>query len=139
MANFVRAFLPGYSLATDSGADGYTRSVILSRYPIAHSKSWLARTNLAAFGYNGPFTRDLFEAEIEVPGFAQPVQVFTTHLKSGEVSSADSQHWVAEASAISNFFVTVFLPINPAPYVLTGDLNEDVQYPPYSNYLRCRN
>lgn len=94
--NFVRAFLPGYFYATNSGGDGYIRSVILSRYPIARSQSWFNRMNLSAFGYNGPFTRDLFEAEISVPGFSQPLRVFTTHLKAG----TDATSMQRRASAI---------------------------------------
>jgi endonuclease/exonuclease/phosphatase family metal-dependent hydrolase len=125
MANFVAAYLPGYSLATNSGTDGYIRSVIASRFPINRSKSWLARTNLSAFGYDGPFTRDLFEAEIAVPGFSQPLHVFTTHLKAG-TGTTNIQRRAAEAAAISNFFVTVFLPTNLAPFLLTGDMNEDL-------------
>ncbi len=133
MAHFVRAFLPGYFLATNSCTDGYIQSVILSRYPIARSQSWLCHANLAGFGYAGTFTRDLFEAEITVPGFVQPVHVFTTHLKSGQ-DTADSTRRAAEASAISNFLVTVFLPAKgERPYLLTGDLNEDIARPPSSN------
>ncbi len=126
MVNFVAAYLPGYHLATNSGTDGYIRSVIVSRYPIARSKKWLDGVSLTNFGYNGYFTRDLFEAEINVPGFVQPLHVFTTHLKAGQGTN-DVARRAAEASAISNFFVTVFLTTNATrPYVLTGDLNEDV-------------
>ncbi len=132
MTNFVKAFLPGYYLATNSGTDGfetnYIRSVIASRYPITRSQSWLDGANLDPFGYtNSNFTRDLFEAEIAVPGLSQPVHVFTTHLKSGTGSSDDAAKRAAEARAISNFFVTVFLPAKGnRPYLLTGDLNEDI-------------
>jgi len=125
MPDFVAAFLPGYSMATNSGTDGYIRSVILSRFPINRSKSWMARSNLTYFSYNGPFTRDLFEAEIAVPGFAAPLHVFTTHLKSG-TDATSQQRRAAESAAISNFFATVFLPTNTAPYLLTGDMNEDL-------------
>ena len=129
MTNFVRAFLPGYALATNSGTDGYIRSVILSRFPITRSQSWLDRANLAAFGYNGPFTRDLFEAEISVPAFEKPLHVFTTHLKSGSDSTSQTRR-VAEARAISNFLVTVFQPASGShPYLLSGDLNEDADFP----------
>ena len=133
MANWVVAYLPGYFLAANSCTDGSIRSVILSRYPIARSQSWLCHASLAGFGYSGGFTRDLFEAEIAVPGFGQPVHVFTTHLKAGQ-DTADSTRRAAEASAISNFLVTVFLPAKgDRPYLLTGDLNEDIARPPSSN------
>jgi endonuclease/exonuclease/phosphatase family metal-dependent hydrolase len=125
MPNFVAAFLPGYHLATNSGTDGYIRSVILSRFPINRSKSWMSRSNLTYFGYDGPFTRDLFEAEIAVPGFPAPLHVFTTHLKAG-TDATSQQRRAAESAAISNFLVTVFLPTNTAPYLLTGDMNEDL-------------
>ena len=125
MPNFVRTFLPGYQLATNSGTDGYIRSVILSRFPIIRSTKWLDGVSLTNFGYDGNFTRDLFEAEIAVPGYNANVHVFTTHLKSGS-ATADKQRRIAEASAISNFLATVFLPAAPGhPYVLTGDMNED--------------
>ena len=125
MANWMKAFLPGYYLATNSGTDGYIRSAIASRFPISRSQSWMARMNLSAFGYDGPFTRDLFEAEIAVPGFAAPLHVFTTHLKSG-TDATSRQRRAAESAAISNFLFTVFLPANSAPYLLTGDMNEDL-------------
>ena len=131
MTNFVKAFLPGYSLASNSGTDGFIRSVIASRFPIARSQKWLDGADLAPFGYtNADFTRDLFEAEISVPGFPQPVHIFTTHLKSGASSSDDSARRAAEASAISNFFVTSFLTTNSShAYLLTGDMNEDAARP----------
>jgi endonuclease/exonuclease/phosphatase family metal-dependent hydrolase len=136
MANFVTAFLPGYFLATNSGTDGFIRSVILSRFPITRSQKWLDGVSLVPFGYtNSPstFTRDLFEAQISVPGFKMPLHVFTTHLKSGQ-GSDDSARRGAEASAISNFFATGFLITNSArPYVVTGDMNEDIDRPPSSN------
>jgi endonuclease/exonuclease/phosphatase family metal-dependent hydrolase len=137
MSNFVTAFRPGFSLATNSGTDGYIRSAILSRYPITRSQSWLDGADLKPFGYTNTstsladnFTRDLFEAEISVPGFAEPMHVFTTHLKSGNTSSDDAAKRAAEASAVSNFFASVFLPAHGSePYLLTGDMNEDVLRP----------
>jgi endonuclease/exonuclease/phosphatase family metal-dependent hydrolase len=133
MTNFVAAFLPGYFLATNSGTDGFLRSVIASRFPIARSQSRLDNEPLAPFGYtnqNPWFTRDLFEAEIAVPGFSQRLHVFTTHLKAG-TDSNDLARRAAEASAISNFLVTIFLPAHALrPYVLAGDLNEDIARPP---------
>jgi endonuclease/exonuclease/phosphatase family metal-dependent hydrolase len=71
----------------------------------------------------------LFEAEITVPGASEPLNVFTTHLKSGQDTDSQDRR-AAEASAISNFFVTEFIPSNGyRPYVLTGDLNEDIAIP----------
>ncbi len=120
-------------LATNSGTDGYLRSVILSRFPIARSQKWLDGVSLSAFGYSGTFTRDLFEAEINLPDLARPLHVFTTHLKSGS-DSASAARRAAEASAVSNFFVNAFLPAHAGNlYVLTGDLNEDVNRPPASS------
>jgi len=125
MTNFIQAYLPGYFLSNSPTADGWTRGSIASRYPIARAKSWLNDADLDPFGYtNSNFTRDLFEAQIAVPGFDQPLHVFTTHLKSGSASDERTQR-AAEARAISNFFVTAFLTTNAShPYVLTGDLNE---------------
>lgn len=135
MPNFVLAFRPGFALATNSAQDGFIRSVILSRFPITRSQSWLHSADLKPFGYTNTatsladnFTRDLFEAEIVVPGFAEPLHVFTVHLKSG--SGDDAKKRAAEARAVSNYFATTFVPAySNRPYVLTGDVNEDLAQP----------
>ena len=76
---------------------------IISRFPIVRSQKWLDGVSLTNFGYAGHFARDLFEAEISVPDFEQPVHVFVAHLKA--FSDADSAaKRAAEASAVSNFF-----------------------------------
>lgn len=130
MRNWVSAFLPGYYLATNSTSDGFIQSAIVSRYPIVRSQSWLGRVNIGAFGYNGPYTRDLFEAEITLPGQPLPVHVFTTHLKAASDATSLLRR-AAEARAISNFLATVFLPTKSNRfYALTGDLNEDINRPP---------
>ena len=138
MADFVTAFRPGYYLVTNSADDGFIRSAILSRYPITASTSRLHGVYLGPFGYTNAspspyFSRDLFEAEISVPGFPQPLHVFTVHLKSGQ-ADPESLKRAAEAGAVSNFFATVYLPTNgQQPYMLSGDLNEDILRPPDSN------
>jgi endonuclease/exonuclease/phosphatase family metal-dependent hydrolase len=129
MTGFVAACLPGYHLATRQRTDGGERSVVASRFPILRSKSWLARSDLTAFGYAGVFTRDLFEAEILMPGLPQPLHFFTTHLKA-HPDEASSLRRAAEARAISNYFVTAYLTTNALrPCVLVGDMNEDIHRP----------
>ncbi|HLP78710.1 MAG TPA: immunoglobulin domain-containing protein, partial [Candidatus Paceibacterota bacterium] len=130
MANFVAAFRPGFYFATNSTDDLYIRSVIVSRYPIVASRSWLHGSDLTPFGFSGSgFTRDLFEAEIAIPGFPQHLHVFTAHLKSSQDANSAMKR-AAEASAISNFFATAFLTTNGLrPYIVTGDLNEDLMHP----------
>ena len=130
MTNFINLYLPGYFMVTNSGvAADVIRSVIMSRYPITRSQAWLSNASLTNFGYAGTFTRDLFEAEITLPGATEPLHVFTTHLKSGPDPDSQDRR-AAEANAVSNFFVTAFIPSNGyRPYVLTGDLNEDVAIP----------
>ncbi len=57
------------------------------------------------------------------------MNVFTTHLKATTSSPQnDVNRRAAEAGAISNFFVNTYLNGSNAlqPYVLTGDLNEDI-------------
>lgn len=126
MTNFVTAFLPGYHLARYSGTDGILRSVIASRYPISREQRWLDGVLLNDFGYDGWFTRDLFEAEIVIPQWSAPLHVFTTHLKSGFDADSISRRG-AEALAISNFVVNTYYPTwTNQPFVLTGDFNEDV-------------
>jgi len=134
MADFVAAFRPGFYLATNSADDGYIRSVILSRFPILVSTSWLHGSDLTPYGYtNSGFTRDLFEAQVAIPGFSQPLHVFTVHLKSAQDADSSAKR-AAEAGAISNFFATIYLPANgQQPYLLNGDLNEDILRPPASN------
>ena len=131
MGEFTAVYRPGYYLATNSGTDGFIRSAILSRYPITRSTSWLDGADLNPYGYtNADFTRDLFEAVIAVPGFPQPVHVFTVHLKSGQ-ATAESNRRGAESLAISNFFSQIFLSTNSLhTYLLTGDMNEDLNRPP---------
>jgi endonuclease/exonuclease/phosphatase family metal-dependent hydrolase len=135
MTNFVAAFLPGYYLADNSATDGFIRSGVASRFPIIASKSYLHSSDLNQWGYtNSNFTRDLFEAQIAVPNFPQPLHVFVVHLKSAQDTDSSTKR-AAEASAVSNFFVTVFLPTNTSfhPYVLSGDMNEDINRPPSSH------
>jgi len=138
MVDFVTAFCPGYYLVTNSADDGFIRSAILSRFPIISSTSRLHGVYLGPYGYTNAspspyFSRDLFEAQISVPGFPQPLHVFTVHLKSGQ-ADPESLKRAAEAGAVSNFFATVYPAANgQQPYVLSGDLNEDILRPPDSN------
>lgn len=129
MPGFVAAYLPGYYLATGAYTDGGERSVVASRFPIARSKSWLVGSSLSPYGYGGTFSRDLFEAQIAVPGFSQPFHFFVTHLKAfADQSSATKRG--AEARAISNFLAAVYLTTNSLhPYCLVGDMNEDIFRP----------
>ncbi len=131
MTNWTRSFLSNYNLVISPGSDTFIRSAIASKFPITLSKSWLDGTNLSNFGYSGNFTRDLFEAQLAVPGYPQPLHVFTSHLKATTTNpQTDTNRRGAEAGAISNFLVTVFLTTNSLhPYLLTGDLNEDIVRP----------
>lgn len=129
MTNWMTAFFPDYQFAISPGTDGVLRSGVISRYPFTRTQSYFENASLTNFGYNGTFTRDLFEAEITVPGATEPLHVFTTHLKSAEDTDSQ-QRRAAECSMISNYFSTVFRVTNGTrPYVLTGDLNEDVNLP----------
>ena len=134
MTNWSRSFLSNYNLVISPGSDTFIRSAIASKFPITRSKSWLDGTNLSNFGYSGNFTRDLFEAQLAVPGYPQPLHVFTSHLKCCSDTTSALRRG-AEASAISNFLVTAFLTTNSLhTYLLTGDLNEDINRPDTINY-----
>lgn len=132
MTNFIAAFLPNYNLAVSSGTDGSICSAIATRHPITRASKWLDGIDLRSFGYSNAnnaldnFTRDLFEAQIAVPGLARPWHVFTTHLKataSGEYAD-NALKRAAEAAAITNFFRTNFFALYPYDlYTLSGDLN----------------
>jgi len=129
MADFIGSYLPGYYVAIGSSTGGAERSAVASRYPITRSKSWLVNRDLSAFGYDGDFTRDLFEAEITPPGFAQPLHFFTTHLKAHPDEESSIRRG-AEARCISNFFATTYQATNALrPCVLVGDMNEDIYEP----------
>lgn len=128
--NFINAWLPGYQVVIgQQRLDGGERSGVASRFGIRRSNSWLARTDLTAFGYAGVFTRDLFEAEIVMPGFPQPFHFFTTHLKAHpDQDSAERRG--AESRCVSNFFAKAYLTTNALhPYLLVGDMNEDIERP----------
>jgi endonuclease/exonuclease/phosphatase family metal-dependent hydrolase len=129
MPGIIAAYLPGYFLATNRIADGDKGNLVVSRWPIVRSRSHLGRSSLVNWGYDGVFTRDLFEAEIAVPGFNEPLHAFSIHLKAFNDPESGPRR-AAEASAVSNFFVNVFLPAKGnRPYVLAGDFNEDVARP----------
>jgi endonuclease/exonuclease/phosphatase family metal-dependent hydrolase len=149
MPDWMKAFLPGYFLATNSFGDTFIQNVIASRFPITRSASHLHSANLNPFGYTNSsstdadnFTRDLFEAQIVVPNWPLPLHVFVAHLKSTDSSPLqdDADKRAAEASAVSNYFVTVFLTSTNAshPYVLDGDMNEDAFFPQTNNYMSGR-
>ena len=129
MTNWANGFLQGYTVVVSPGTDGFIHSAIASRFPITRTSSWLDGASLVPFGYtNGTaaFTRDLFEAQINVPGFPQPLHVFSTHLKSSASGYADAAlKRAAEAAAITNFFATNLFVLYPNdPYTLSGDMNE---------------
>lgn len=131
MTGFVQAFRPGFFLATNSTDDAHIRSVVVSRFPILNSRSWLAGSDLGPYGDpGGRFTRDLFEAELAVPGWSRPLRLYVVHFKSGQDTVAATRR-AAEAGAVSNFLARTF-PAGgaPIPYVLVGDFNEDVLHPP---------
>jgi endonuclease/exonuclease/phosphatase family metal-dependent hydrolase len=130
MTNWVTAFLPAYTIVVSHGTDGFIRNGIGSRFPITYWTNYLDGAGLTNFGYNGKFTRDLLEARIAVPGFSRPLHVFVAHLKSGTSSSDDAARRAAEASAITNFFATNLFVLHPYdPYLLAGDMNEDIADP----------
>jgi endonuclease/exonuclease/phosphatase family metal-dependent hydrolase len=134
MPDWIKAFLPGYFLATNSFGDSYIQSVIASRFPITRSASHLHNSNLDQYGYTASnFTRDLFEAQIAVPNWPLPLHVFVAHLKStgGASPQDDAGKRAAEASAVSNYFAAVYLAGTNAthPCLLAGDLNEDAFFP----------
>ncbi len=142
MTNWIKAFLPGYFLAVNSATDGYIRNGIASRYPILYSQTHLYSDDLAPFGYTASdFTRDLFEAEINVPNYSRPLHVFVVHLKATTGTSSvqyqdSADKRAAEASAVSNYFVNTFLPGTNGthPYILSGDMNEDIFRPDTIKY-----
>lgn len=133
MTNFTAAFLPGYQMAVSSGTDGAICSAIASRHPITRASKWLDGVDLRSFGYSNAnnsldnFTRDLFEAQINVPGFTRPLHVFTTHLKATTSAAEYADNALkraAEAAAITNFFATNLFVLFPYDlYVLAGDMN----------------
>jgi endonuclease/exonuclease/phosphatase family metal-dependent hydrolase len=129
MPAIIATYLPNYFLATNRVADGDKGNLIVSRWPIIRSHSHMGRSSLVPWGYDGVFTRDLFEAEIAVPGWNEPLHAFSIHLKAFNDPESGPRR-AAEASAVSNFFVSVFIPAKGhRPYLLAGDFNEDIARP----------
>jgi endonuclease/exonuclease/phosphatase family metal-dependent hydrolase len=142
MTNWQRAFLTNYFVATNSIGDSSIQNAIASRFPILSSTSHLHNISLAPYGYTNTsrFTRDLFEAKISLSNSPVPLHVFVAHLKA--TTGTTTNVWqdaankrAAEASAVSNYFVTNFVGTNALhPFVLAGDMNEDAFFPETNNY-----
>ncbi len=129
MTNWAKAFLPGHAIVVSHGTDGFIRNGAASRFPVTRWTNHLDGASLTNYGYDGTFTRDLFEAQIAVPGFPQPLHLFVLHLKSGTGNSDDARRRAAEASAVSNFCVGFHTTNGLHPYILAGDMNEDIAHP----------
>ncbi len=124
---------------TNAAGDGFIQNYVASKFPIVSTASHLHGSSLALFGYTNTstFTRDLYEVEIAVPGLSSTLHVFQAHLKATTTSPQDDANKrAAEAAAVSNYFVTVFLPsaAGSHPYTLSGDMNEDAFFPETNNY-----
>jgi endonuclease/exonuclease/phosphatase family metal-dependent hydrolase len=129
MTNWNKAFLPEHTVVVSHDTDGFIRNGVASRFPITRWTNHLDGSSLTNYGYDGVFTRDLFEAQIAMPGVPQPLHIFVVHLKSGTDSSDDARRRAAEASAVSNFFVGYLTTNSLQPYILAGDMNEDIAHP----------
>jgi endonuclease/exonuclease/phosphatase family metal-dependent hydrolase len=125
MTNWAKDFLSGYNVSVSAGHDVAIGNAIATKFAVS-TRSSLHGTSLVPYGYNGTFTRDLFEAIVTVPGFAHPVHFFSAHLKSSASGYADAAlKRAAEAAAITNFFTTNLFAVFPNDYyVLSGDMNE---------------
>lgn len=126
MPSIVRSYLPGYSVVVSPGTDFFLTTAIASRHTIQSFQSHLDNADLNPFGFHGRFTRDLFEAQIRVPNWPDPLHVFATHLRAGSTGTDPAQR-AAEASAVSNHLARSFLPMwGGRPWLVCGDLNQDV-------------
>ena len=132
MTNWMNAFFPTYQLAVSPGTDGSIRSGVISRYPITRSQSWLDGASLTNFGYNGTYTRDLFEAEITVPGATEPLHVhFASEIGGGHGQSATARGGVQRGLQLLRHdlhFHQWFSAVSAH-----GDLNEDINIPMSQN------
>lgn len=137
MTNIIATYLPGFHLVISPKGDGFIHNGIASRYPILTSASFLNNTSLTPFGSSNTFTRDLYEAEIQVPNYPQPLDVFTVHLKATTTTPTnDAVRRAAEAGAVSNFLVNTYLKTNGGRlYTLSGDMNEDIFRPETNMYV----
>lgn len=129
MTNWVRSWWPEATVVVGSRTDGALRLAVASALPVRAVRSWLRRVPLDAWGSGAVFSRELLEAELAVPGYPEPVHLFTLHLKAGADGESAARR-AAEALAISNFFAVEW----PArgrgrAYLLAGDCNEDVNRP----------
>ena len=133
MWDFVTAFCPGYYLVTNSMSDGYIHSAILSRYPITSSTSWLHGSDLTPYGYTGSgFTRDLFEARLPFPVF--PSRCMCLPLFESRPGRRFGGQTGGRGGRRFQFLCHGLFPTNgQQPYVLSGDMNEDILRPSTSN------
>ena len=135
MVDFVTAFRPGYYLVTNSMDDGFIRSVILSRYPILSSTSWLHGADLAPlrlcrFGFHARFVRGAnFRS-----GFSTAIARVHRAFEIGPGRRFGGQTGGGGGRRFQFFRHGLISPTNSLqPYVLSGDLNEDILRPPPSN------
>ena len=123
---------PYYAVSSISGTlSGNLYNGILSKHPIVFFDSHSA-AEISGDPTANDITRDIFEAHVQVPGAASILGVFVLHLKSGAGGSNEFRRAI-EIKRL-NQVVLGFQTQNPgAPYVVVGDLNEDVGDGPFGN------
>ncbi|MCX7848227.1 MAG: lamin tail domain-containing protein [bacterium] len=139
ISNLVRfrdSYLTNYYVVRSGNNDNYNRQAVISRYPIRDFRDAVVNTwtnsGDVVTDYTNKFTRELFYAEIDIPG-ADPVRVYTVHLKATTSDTEDLllAHLRREAEARQVVWHLDGRWSNgPAQQiVLCGDMNTDIKIP----------
>ena len=121
-----------FAVGNASGTlSGSLRNGVLSMHPIVSFSSHNS-VSLSGDANANDITRDIFEARIQVPNAADLLGVFSVHFKASSGGTNDFRRAVEVhrlAQAIDGFVAA-----NPgAPWVVTGDFNEDLGDGPFGN------
>ncbi len=139
ISNVVRfrdSYLTNYYLVRSGNNDSFNRQVVFSRYPVRTFGDVVVNTwtNIGdvATDYTNKFTRELFYAEIDLPG-ADPLHLYTAHLKATTSDVGDQLLAYArresEARQIAWYLDARWSNAPAEQLVLCGDMNTDVKNP----------
>jgi len=141
ISNVVRFrdnYLTNYYIVRSGNNDTYNRQTVFSRYPVRHFGDAVVNTwtNIGdtVTDYTNKFTRELFYAQIDVPG-ADLLHLYTAHLKATTSDTGDQLlahlRREAEARQIVWHLDARWSNQPPQQIVLCGDMNTVVGAPSY--------
>lgn len=111
-------------LASGSNSfDAAKHSGIMSKFPFATSPVTLDSVDLSGDGGARDLTRNFVRAELDIPGAAENFVIIGNHWKSG---TADADEFRRSVEAFRTMQTTVPFDSTTIPYVLVGDMNDDI-------------